>query len=568
VDVAVPEAAQAAGEPATDDAAAAVPTPAATRRRDVWRQRGQALPLLAIMLVALIGFTGLALDVSLLLLRTLQQQRAADAAALAGVIHLPDHLDQSLLTAREYARLNGFPHTPNGLPQVAVARVSPYTTRLRVTITATHEVYFMRIFGIQTVGVTRSAEAQYALPVRMGCPTCYTFGLGNRTPIAPSIAADCSHCILNQPDYDRYQKFWLSINGPNTSVKDGDAYNSIYDSDGGYITGCPPQVTPSAGNPDYRGSGIVGGYNYGVHVNSGRSALTLYVYDPAQYYVSGAPNGTDFDTSDTEPCAAGYGNPARFTVFYKLYWDPLNTPQYYGDDQLLQTTSFTFGTSQRDRWAPLWTLPTDKGELRVQVVTDANQGIGRNQYSLALGGQRAPGNDETIYGIDSLSTLMNISPPLTAVPGPTQVSFYLASIPTEHRDEQMDIRAFDLGDGSCTTLVQVLQQDVTCGGGDPTRPDCYNPVQFRWSATTNPPIPFGNPVGYVQTSSTSPVSNPFNGAWLTMRVDLPHDYTTSWWKILYAINGCQASGGRGVTDRTTWTIQMLGNPIHLVDGNP
>src|SRR4051794_23762499 len=53
------------------------------------RARGQALPLIALMMIALIGFTGLAVDVSFLLLRTLQQQRAADAAALAGVIKLP-----------------------------------------------------------------------------------------------------------------------------------------------------------------------------------------------------------------------------------------------------------------------------------------------------------------------------------------------------------------------------------------------------------------------------------------------------------------------------------------------
>jgi hypothetical protein len=90
-------------------------------------------------------------------------------------------------------------------------------------------------------------------------------------------------------------------------------------------------------------------------------------------------------------------------------------------------------------------------------------------------------------------------------------------------------------------------------------------VQFRWSA---PNIPFGNQVGYVQTTYTNPTRSPFNGQWLTMRVDLPSDYTTSWWKILYAVNSCQANGGRGVSDRTTWTIQMLGNPIHLVDGNP
>src|SRR5690348_2819088 len=102
--------------------------PGTPSRWQRWRARGQALPLLAIMLVALIGFTGLALDVSLLLLRTLQQQRAADAAALAGVIKLPQDLNLAKDLAQRYAGLNGYVNNPdpNGFPQVDVVQVPGY----------------------------------------------------------------------------------------------------------------------------------------------------------------------------------------------------------------------------------------------------------------------------------------------------------------------------------------------------------------------------------------------------------------------------------------------------------
>ena len=136
------------------------------------------------MLVALIGFTGLALDVSMLLLRTLQQQRAADAAALAGVIKLPQQAAAAKDLAQHYASLNGYTDTHSGLPSVDAQPVPGYSTRLHVIIVARHPVYFMRIFGIQDVEVTRDAYAQYSLPVRLGCPNCTSFGVGNPTPVA------------------------------------------------------------------------------------------------------------------------------------------------------------------------------------------------------------------------------------------------------------------------------------------------------------------------------------------------------------------------------------------------
>ena len=54
----------------------------------------------------------------------------------------------------------------------------------------------------------------------------------------------------------------------------------------------------------------------------------------------------------------------------------------------------------------------------------------------------------------------------------------------------------------------------------------------------------------------------FNGCWLTIRVVVPTTYVadqSGWWKIRYTMNGTGTSN-----DVTTWTVRILGNPVHLV----
>ena len=54
----------------------------------------------------------------------------------------------------------------------------------------------------------------------------------------------------------------------------------------------------------------------------------------------------------------------------------------------------------------------------------------------------------------------------------------------------------------------------------------------------------------------------FNGCWLTLNVPIPATYTAAqngWWKILYSMSGNGTS-----VDVTTWTAQIIGNPVHLI----
>ena len=62
-----------------------------------------------------------------------------------------------------------------------------------------------------------------------------------------------------------------------------------------------------------------------------------------------------------------------------------------------------------------------------------------------------------------------------------------------------------------------------------------------------------------RSSSSSP-ANKFNSEWLTITMPLADDYTcgsSCWWKIRYQFSGTP-------TDRTTWSVNVIGDPVHLV----
>lgn len=69
-------------------------------------ESGQALVIVALSLVVLLGATALSVDLGMAYNAKAKLQAAADAAALAGAQDLPDAA-AAILTAEEYAGLNG-----------------------------------------------------------------------------------------------------------------------------------------------------------------------------------------------------------------------------------------------------------------------------------------------------------------------------------------------------------------------------------------------------------------------------------------------------------------------------
>ncbi len=142
------------------------------------RARGQMLVLFVISIFVLTGITAIVVDVSWYWANTLRVQRAADAAALAGVVWLPGAPGSAYATAATTATQNGYTDGVNGVSITSVKDPSN-NRRLWVTISAPVNTFFMKIFGIQSIQATRQSKAEYVLPVPMGSPENYygNFGL-------------------------------------------------------------------------------------------------------------------------------------------------------------------------------------------------------------------------------------------------------------------------------------------------------------------------------------------------------------------------------------------------------
>jgi hypothetical protein len=146
-------------------------------RERVGRSRGQMLPLFVVTLLVLLGVSALVIDVSWYWLNNVRMQRAADAAALAGVVYLPGNAAAAYTRANEEALKNGYSNGSDGIV-ITSAQHPANPRRLDVTVEGPVPTYFMRVFGINTIPARREGNAEYVLPVPMGSPEAYygTFG--------------------------------------------------------------------------------------------------------------------------------------------------------------------------------------------------------------------------------------------------------------------------------------------------------------------------------------------------------------------------------------------------------
>ena len=146
------------------------------RARDPRRQRGQVIVIFAGSMIALVALCAVVVDVAWYWTNNLRMQRAADAAALAGVVWLPGNVDTAYTTARKEAKKNGYEDGVGGIV-VTPVQDPTNTRRLKVTISGPVGTFFARAVGINSWPAQREAKADYVLPVPMGSPDNY-YGVG------------------------------------------------------------------------------------------------------------------------------------------------------------------------------------------------------------------------------------------------------------------------------------------------------------------------------------------------------------------------------------------------------
>jgi hypothetical protein len=155
----------------------------------------------------------------------------------------------------------------------------------------------------------------------------------------------------------------------------------------------------------------------------------------------------------------------------------------------------------------------------------------------------------------------------------SSATFYLAQVAPIYAGKTMQVDLFDPGEGA--SKLEILDPNGSPVNFDWTTPcgtvggvTMAAPSGAACNSTTH--IAGANNVASLDVSGTGtqPYGNlsstsKFNDRKVSAFVKLPANYTTvyggkTWWKIRYTTT----SGT--VTDRTTWSVDILGNPVHLV----
>lgn len=550
---------------------------------------GVVAVLLAVTLLPiLVGAAALSVDLSRLHLVGQQLQRAADAAALGGVVHLPGEPAQAFAAARTVAAANG----------VAAERVSSELPdgragRLKVTVSADVSGAFAGALGVSPRRVARSATAEFAGPLMLGSP-CNVFGREDMDPAgggADQQPRGSRHC-------EGSGRFWAGAMGPQLDKGAGDAFASRWcawaptepATDGCDASGVGPRP------PGINREALDGGYTYVVRVTKpGR--LRLQGYDLA--WVSAGPLCAGVLTSAgmvnpiagaaavtaNEFVSVGTGTNARYGTGVSAYCtgdtqelfpfadssptglrldttvavhQPGRTPYDIGPslcapqtfpgvegastvitDLLHPGAGGALGLDIRrtfHRWVDLCpSVQVAPGDYTINVSTSA--GSGANRFALR-GWLEGQSDGVAVMARERMQVFANI---------PSGVSqFHLVRVDSTAAGRTLEVSVFDIGDAEQALTVELLAPDSASAWG---------PCVLSGAIRESSPMCMAT----VRRSVT-------NARWLRFAVDVPPGYRCAddtdparcWVRA-------RITSPAAVYDATTWTARASGDPVRLVE---
>lgn len=498
-------------------------------------ERGVALPFVAIMLTLLIGMTALAVDLGWLYLNGSRVQRGADAAALAAVVHLPHNTAGVNANTVDGANANGWnvgtlngSVIPGGGPERASWR--PLSeNRLEVTLTADIPTFFLRIFGMENVTITRRATAEYIKPVPMGSPSS-CFGVGAYAANLSGAQSLSSQGLSNCNDWT--MNFWAAINGPRTAKEHGDPY----------AVECMTSSCSTA-NDDYRPSG----YYYGIEVPANKTQIQVKIFDAGLYPRT---NGQT-ETGDLQNLKDS--NNGSFNTTYRVL-APDDTPLDPTDNSNL-ICSETHGTNQsspntKNLWRTVCTIPNPTAGIYVLNVRTSGSGGGNNSYSIGVSSSGGNASEHArVYAINDMSIYTN------SISGTATV--YLAEVEEIHAGKTLLLGFYDPGENLSGNAWVTVRRPRSNSGLGPI-PNC------DWTSTHDDGTPGPSGSGQCSIQSTIGGNPRFNSHWLNSRINIPSGYTcptynggpNCFWTMNLDMGTSQ--------DRTTWAARVIGNPVRLV----
>ncbi len=535
------------------------------------KEAGQIIAIFALALTALIGLVGIAVDVTFAWREELRIQRAADAAALAGVVYLPGDVSGGLTASANEAHKNGYTGGVNNTS--VVASQDPVNDRqMDVSITTRVPTFFMRIFGVDHFTVSRSSKAVYILPVPMGSPNPY-YGIP-KTYLMKSGSSDTTITMKgpNSESVSEPQGFWATMLTQGAGAASGDAYMpKKLDAN---------QTSMSPPNPMHD---TVNYYDYGIYMPPGVSG-NVYIFDPVfcatdnqhgagDYYLD--PGGTGvtpvssyfklyntnnqpYDLAAHTPVAGA--NSGSLFANNKYSDAAANAPS----NVTSSTTSCTgpasnYPTSDPRHYHNAWykltsssiSGGTDGATYRLRTTTDPGDSSQDSANAYNNFSIWATGTGAQVYGLGAMEMF-------TPLPGGVSSEFYLAKVDAQAgAGKTIQIRLWDVGDTYLDSSLQILQ---------PTdKAVKWEPVNMTWTTTkvTSAPGPCAAGSGQVITTYSSGTKR-YEGCWLTINVVLDSTYSAprdGWWKVRYNMLGSSTSHA---SDLTTWQVNIRGNPVHLI----
>jgi Flp pilus assembly protein TadG len=554
------------------------------RRRAVRDESGVVLIWTALLMVVILGFTAWSVDFWSWKREGARLQKAADAAALAGAVFMPENLNGvAFSTALEVATKNGYTNGVDGVAVTVVQGQQP--NQLKVSITEKVQNIFGPVLGVDSTNVTKFGVGEYQRPVSMGSPI-------NQFGNDPTDAG-VGHGSTRYPD------FWTNVFGPSSNKGKGDAIQSRI---------CDGADNCQGSNSDYDPNG----YFYGIDVQSSGAPLAVQAFDPEFAHVGDNCGDNDsgsnlkgasilpanfnptFPVTDAatryspaadSPYCTGdmyytEGNNVVPWTTYKLRApdltpaDPTDNPVicsiefpgFKGDlaTALMQTTPQGGAPTQFVKYFRQWyTLCTVNnptvGTYFLQIETStkvdgsaAPYGGGANRLALRAGlGGNMQTSSVRIYGSGRIGIYAN-SPA-------ANTTFYLARVLPGAQGRTLVLSFFDVGDAAQAGALTVLPPAESNQGG-----------AFSGCTYTAPP---GNNTGppwgaFGSTGTGCRITNvssaTYNGQWIQVRIPIPSTYTCNyndplgcWLKVNFAFPAA-------VQDTTTWTAQLTGDPVRLI----
>ena len=518
--------------------------------------RGQTIVVAALLLTLLIALVGLGVDVSWFSLNLVKMQRAADAAALAGVVYLPGDQTGAYGAALAEATKNGYTNGVGGVT-VTPAQDSFNNRALAVTISGPVQTYFARIVGVATFPGERNSRAEFVLPLPMGSPQDYN-GVATLCRNTDPYNACPAVASATGVGTDASQGFWGAVIAKGGSRNNGDAYSTYYN----------PSPTL---NTQYDANG----YSYIVEFPAGTLGGAVWIFDPI-FCPTGRRTSTPFQHLGMGEAWYSVSGTRQVTTEFKL-WDMVGTPYSTTDDVLIASDGGLFanmdyvdksldyggdhnyggfytGLSSPDCSASpyhnhWWQLTSGLGEgtYRLQVTTSQGGTLQNGLNNFAIQVTTSSGSAARVYGQSRMCAYVNLAN--------TSAVFYLAQVDAVYAGKTLEIRLFDPGDITNTSLR--IEQPTATGYVDAT---------FKFTATGSAG---GAPTsGGPQTSlpTSNAFANFYNNQWVTISIPLPAGYDAptppgetqpGWWKIQYTV-------GAAGQDVTTWEVNIRGNPVHLV----